>query len=189
MELGCELFVLDREGFGGDGSNVELGCELFVLDREGFGGDGSNVELGCELFVLDREGFGGDGSNVELGCELFVLDREGFGGDGSNVELGCELFVLDREGFGGDGSRGWALLPPPPPPSPSLSRVQTTPPRERKTRGSITACRRDFFGSGQTSDLKIGTRVAACHAPGVTGSVLGLVGPVSEYCDWVRLKV
>ena len=25
--------------------------------------------------------------------------------------------------------------------------------------------------------------------PGVIGSVLGLVGPVSVYCDWVRWKV
>ena len=28
-----------------------------------------------------------------------------------------------------------------------------------------------------------------CHAPGVIGSVLGLVGQVSVYCDWVRWKV
>ena len=26
----------------------------------------------------------------------------------------------------------------------------------------------------------------SCHAPGITGSALGLVGPVSVYCDWVR---
>ena len=28
-----------------------------------------------------------------------------------------------------------------------------------------------------------------CQAPGAIGSVLGLVGPVSVYCDWVKLKV
>ena len=28
-----------------------------------------------------------------------------------------------------------------------------------------------------------------CQAPGVIGSVLGLVGPASVYCDWVRWKV
>ena len=28
-----------------------------------------------------------------------------------------------------------------------------------------------------------------CQAPGVIGSALGLVGPVSVYCDWVRWKV
>ena len=28
-----------------------------------------------------------------------------------------------------------------------------------------------------------------CQAPGVIGSVLGLVGPVSVYCDWVRWKI
>ena len=27
-----------------------------------------------------------------------------------------------------------------------------------------------------------------CQSPGVKGSVLGLVGPVSIYCDWVRWK-
>ena len=28
-----------------------------------------------------------------------------------------------------------------------------------------------------------------CPTPGVIGSVLGLVGPVSVYCDWVRWKL
>ena len=28
-----------------------------------------------------------------------------------------------------------------------------------------------------------------CQAPGVIGSVLGLVGPVSVYCEWMRWKV
>ena len=28
-----------------------------------------------------------------------------------------------------------------------------------------------------------------CQAPGVIGSALGLVGPVSVHCDWVRWKV
>ena len=39
----------------------------------------------------------------------------------------------------------------------------------------------DFSGLSHTSDLKIGTPVA----PGDIGSVLGLVSPVSVYCDWV----
>ena len=30
------------------------------------------------------------------------------------------------------------------------------------------------------------TPLAACQAPGVRGSALGLVGPVSVYFDWVR---
>ena len=34
--------------------------------------------------------------------------------------------------------------------------------------------RRDFSGSSDTSD---------CQASGVIGSALGLVGPVSVYCD------
>ena len=44
---------------------------------------------------------------------------------------------------------------------------------------------RDFSGSSHTSDLKIGTPVAKLPGPGITGSALGLVGPVSLYCDWV----
>ena len=45
------------------------------------------------------------------------------------------------------------------------------------------------WGSSHTSDLNIGTPVATLQEPGVTGSALGLVGPVSVYCDWVRWKV
>ena len=44
-------------------------------------------------------------------------------------------------------------------------------------------------GSSHASDLKVGTPVATCQAPGVIGSVLGLVGEVSVYCEWVRRKV
>ena len=40
--------------------------------------------------------------------------------------------------------------------------------------------------SSHTSDLEIGIPVATRQVPGVIGSVLGLVGPVSVYCDWVR---
>ena len=55
--------------------------------------------------------------------------------------------------------------------------------------GFESRLRRDFSKSSHTSDLKIGTPVAALQAPGVIGLVLGLVGPVSVYCDWVRWKV
>ena len=41
----------------------------------------------------------------------------------------------------------------------------------------------DFSESSHTNDLKIGDPVATMPAPGVKGSVLGLVGPVSVYCD------
>ena len=53
--------------------------------------------------------------------------------------------------------------------------------------GSKPACAGIFLGSSHTSDLKIGTPVATL--PGIIGSALGLVGPVSVYCDWVRWKV
>ena len=44
----------------------------------------------------------------------------------------------------------------------------------------------DFARSSHSSNLKMGTPVLPCVAPGVIGSVLGLVGLVSVYCDWVR---
>ena len=37
-----------------------------------------------------------------------------------------------------------------------------------------------------TGDLETGTLAATLPELGVLGSVLGLVGPVSVYCDWVR---
>ena len=33
---------------------------------------------------------------------------------------------------------------------------------------------------------KLALQWLPCQAPGVIGSTLGLVGPVSVYCDWVR---
>ena len=56
--------------------------------------------------------------------------------------------------------------------------------------GFESRLRRDFSGSSHTSDSKIGTPVATL--PGAwrcRASALGLVGPVSVYCDWVREKV
>ena len=37
--------------------------------------------------------------------------------------------------------------------------------------------------------IKLALQWLPCQAPGVIGSVLGLAGPVSVYCDWVRWKV
>ena len=63
-------------------------------------------------------------------------------------------------------------------------------PRERKIPGSNPACVGTFPGSSHTSDLKIWhSSGLPCQAPGVIGLVLGLVDPVSVYCDWVRWKV
>ena len=44
--------------------------------------------------------------------------------------------------------------------------------------------RRDFSRSSHNSDLKLALQCLHCQAPAIT--VLGLVGPVSVYCDWVR---
>ena len=41
-----------------------------------------------------------------------------------------------------------------------------------------------IFRSDDTGELKIGTPVATLS--GVIGSALGLVGPVSVHCDWMR---
>ena len=47
--------------------------------------------------------------------------------------------------------------------------------------------RQDFSGLSHFSDFKIGTPLANLpYAWRVIGSALGLVGPVSVYCDWVR---
>ena len=46
--------------------------------------------------------------------------------------------------------------------------------------GFESRLRRDYSGSYHTSDLKIGSPVAT-----MSGSALGLVGPVSIYCDWM----
>ena len=65
--------------------------------------------------------------------------------------------------------------------------VVRRPPRERKIPGANPACAGIFSGSSHTCDLKIGTPVATL--PGAwrytKGSALGLVGPVSVYCDYV----
>ena len=64
----------------------------------------------------------------------------------------------------------------------------TRPPRWPRAEdpGFESRLRRDFSGSSHTSDSKIGTPVATLPGAGRIGSALGLVGPVSVYCDWVR---
>ena len=43
-----------------------------------------------------------------------------------------------------------------------------------------------FRGRVIPATSKLALQWLACQAPGVIGSVLRLVGPVSAYCDWVR---
>ena len=45
----------------------------------------------------------------------------------------------------------------------------------------------DFSGSSHTSDLAL--QWLPCQATGVIGLALGLVGPTSLSCDWMRWKV
>ena len=47
----------------------------------------------------------------------------------------------------------------------------------------------DFLGRVIPVISKLALRWLPCQAPGVIGSTLGLVGPVSVYCDWVRYRV
>ena len=67
----------------------------------------------------------------------------------------------------------------------SLAEWLRRPPPEWKIRGSNPACDRIFPGSSYTSDLKIGTQVVTLPGAWHYRVMLGLVGPVSVYCDWV----
>ena len=52
--------------------------------------------------------------------------------------------------------------------------------------GSNPACAEIFRGRVIPVTSKLALQWLPCQAPGVIGSALGLVGPVSVYCDWVR---
>ena len=53
--------------------------------------------------------------------------------------------------------------------------------------GFESRLRRDFFRDRVIPvTQKLAFQWLPCQAAGVLGSVLGLVGPVSVYCDWVR---
>ena len=81
------------------------------------------------------------------------------------------------------------LDPPRWPSGPAVRR----PPRERQTRDRTPLSQEMGVGgwgggsrSGRTSDLKTGVLLAHCQAPGVIGSVLGVVGSVAVRCECVR---
>ena len=68
----------------------------------------------------------------------------------------------------------------------SLAQWLRRPPRERKIPGSNPACDGIFLGSRVIPvTLKLALQWLPCQAPGVLGSALGLVGPVSAYCDCI----
>ena len=64
--------------------------------------------------------------------------------------------------------------------------VVRRPPQDRKIPGSNPACAGIFSESSIPVTQKLALQSLPCQAPGVIGSALGLVGPVSVYCDWVR---
>ena len=90
---------------------------------------------------------------------------------------------------------------PPPPPLPSPSPFCSPPPHRHvglvvkasalraEDPGFETRLRRDFSESSHTSYFKIDTPVATLPGAWRFGSVLGLVGPLSVYCDLARRKV
>ena len=55
-----------------------------------------------------------------------------------------------------------------------------------KIRGSNPTCTGIFLGRVIPVTSKLALQWLPCHAPGVKGSALGLVSPMSVYCDWVR---
>ena len=55
--------------------------------------------------------------------------------------------------------------------------------------GFESRLRRDYSGVVIPVTLKWALQWLPCQAPGIKGLVIGLVGPVSVYCDWVRWKV
>ena len=59
----------------------------------------------------------------------------------------------------------------------------------RRSRVRIPLAPRFFRGWVTPVTWKLALQWPPCQAPGVLGSVLGLVLPVSVYCDWVRWKV
>ena len=77
-----------------------------------------------------------------------------------------------------------ACLPSPRPPRWPSGKASSS---RAEDPGFESRSRRDFFG-GRVMPVtrKLAIQWLPCQAPGVTGSALGLVGPVSVYCDWVR---
>ena len=68
----------------------------------------------------------------------------------------------------------------------SLAKWLRRPPRKRKVRTLNPSCDRIFQGRVIPVTSTLTFQCLPCQAPGVIGSALGLVGPVSVYCDWVR---
>ena len=60
------------------------------------------------------------------------------------------------------------------------------PPQKQKVRSSNPACDGIFPGRVIPATYKLALQWIPYQAPGIIGSVLGLVGPVSVYCDWAR---
>ena len=94
----------------------------------------------------------------------------------------------------GDFRRGIGSTSPSPPSIPILS---ITPDRlvglvimastsRAEDPGFESRLSRIFLRSSHTNDSPV---AIPCQAPGVIASALGLVGPVSVYCNWVRWKI
>ena len=58
-----------------------------------------------------------------------------------------------------------------------------------KSRVRISLAPGFFLGQVIPVTSKLALQWLPCQAPGIMVSGLGLVGPLSVYCDWVRQKV
>ena len=67
-----------------------------------------------------------------------------------------------------------------------IGQVVHSSPSRSANPGFDSRFRRVLSRPSHTSDLQIGTPGPPCQAPDVKGSAMGLVGPVSVYCEWVR---
>ena len=80
-------------------------------------------------------------------------------------------------------------LPLPSPPSPARLAGPVVKASASRARVRIPLALRFFRGRVTPVTSKLALQWLPCQAPGVLGSVLGLVGPVSVDCDWVRWEV
>ena len=102
----------------------------------------------------------------------------------------CELSICRCQGF--EDGQCWTPLG-----------IQQGPLPGQTVERNIPRKHRSWWPSGETSTQREGGRrtplesrqwictlvAIPCRVPGVIGSVLGLVGPVSVHCVWMRLQV
>ena len=137
-----------------------------------------SVKLGRHSVKLGRHSVKLGRHSVKLGRHSVKLGRHSVKLGRHSVKLGRHSVKLGRHSCSVLHSPHSHRL---------VGLVVRHPPRERKVPGSNPACAGIIF-QGQVIPVtqKLALQCLPCQAPGVIGSALGLVGPVSVYCDWVR---